>query len=104
MRIIDWSSDVCSSDLVDQRLASIEGPIARIDLSAVSEIDTVGAWLSCRLTRQHGAQITGASARAQRLLNAVEHCESEHEFEPPVEPFWLRVPRRMGIQIGRAHV
>lgn len=86
---------------VDQRLASIEGPIARIDLTAISEIDTVGAWLACRLTRQHGAQIVGASARAMRLLSAVENCESEHEFEPPTEPFWLRIPREMGILVGK---
>src|SRR3546814_10306270 len=30
MRISDWSSDVCSSDLVKKAVANVEGPLARV--------------------------------------------------------------------------
>ena len=86
---------------VDQRLPSISVQVARIDLSAITEIDTVGAWIACRLASQHKAEVVGGSARAIRLLKAVENCESAHEFEPPMEPFWLRVPRSMGVLVGK---
>ena len=52
---------------VDKELRELEGPVAALDLSHVSEIDTVGAWLACTLAGRLGADITGANAAASLL-------------------------------------
>lgn len=41
---------VSSLGLTDQRLRHITDPVARIDLSAVTAMDTVGAWTVWRLS------------------------------------------------------
>ena len=68
---------VSSVGAIDQDLRALEGPIERIDLSDVSEIDTVGAWLACSVASHHDAEITGASDRAERLLGALEGISSD---------------------------
>src|SRR3954447_16811012 len=59
------------------RLDSI-GPIATLDLSRIDRIDTVGAWIVTRTVNQHGAKVVGASAEAQRLLDALAEDKSEY--------------------------
>lgn len=62
---------VSSIAVLDHRLRAMSEPIARIDLSAVEEIDTVGAWTAWRMAELHGAAIVGASEKASRLITAV---------------------------------
>jgi len=62
---------VSSVGELDVRLRELAGPVARIDLSGVPAIDTVGAWIVARLAEEHGATVTGASQEAQRLIAAV---------------------------------
>ncbi|RXZ64113.1 ABC transporter permease [Pelagerythrobacter rhizovicinus] len=81
---------------VDGELREIEDDLATIDLSNVSEIDTVGAWVTCSLARRHDAEIIGASERAQRLLKAVEAAGEGADIHPPRPPAWERVPGRVG--------
>jgi phospholipid/cholesterol/gamma-HCH transport system permease protein len=81
---------------VDQDLRGIERDLAVIDLSGVSEIDTVGAWIASSLAARHGAQITGASERAQRLLKAVGQLGEGAEIRPERVPVYLRVPSEVG--------
>src|SRR3546814_16259983 len=38
MRISDWSSDVCSSDLVDDRVGARERPLQRADALVVGQV------------------------------------------------------------------
>lgn len=87
---------------IDQDLRALEGPIARIELSAVSEIDTVGAWMACSLAAGHGAEITGADDRAKRLIGALEHLHSEQEIAAPRAPVWERVPVAMAEKVFHA--
>ncbi|WP_427968481.1 MlaE family lipid ABC transporter permease subunit [Altererythrobacter sp.] len=84
---------------IDQNLDAIGDSISAIDLSQVSEIDTVGAWVICRLSRQHSAQVVGASERAQRLIDAVGASSSEAEIRPPRLPLWERASERMGLWV-----
>jgi len=93
---------VSSIGAIDDDLDAIIGPFATIDLSEVSEIDTVGAWIATRLARQHGAEITGASARAQRLIRAVQQSASQEPAEPVHEPIWQWLPLFMGIKAEQA--
>ena len=66
---------VSSIGVVDRHLRHYDEPVARVDLSEVSEIDTVGAWTAWRVARDHEAEITGASDQAQRLIAAVSHSK-----------------------------
>jgi len=64
-----------------------------IDIAAVTEIDTAGAWLVCRLAQGWGAKVTGASDKAARLIAAVISTSStlaqptglpSFQFNPPI--------------------
>ncbi|TMM48717.1 ABC transporter permease [Qipengyuania marisflavi] len=87
---------------VEDDLQDLDGPIATIDVSQVTEIDTVGAWIANRLSRQHSAEITGASERAQRLMNALGEDFDEEEIAAPRLPFATRVPEAMGEKVFNA--
>ena len=56
---------------LDEDLRALAGPIGIIDIAGVSEIDTAGAWLVCRLARGWNARLAGASDKASRLIAAV---------------------------------
>ena len=58
-----------------------EIPLAQIDIAAVPEIDTAGAWLVARLARDTGAHITGESDKARRLLSAVAQATAHTRAE-----------------------
>ncbi|MEM7689095.1 MAG: MlaE family lipid ABC transporter permease subunit [Pseudomonadota bacterium] len=88
---------------LDRQMRGALDNVKRIDLSGVEEIDTVGAFLACQLASDHQAEITGASPRAQRLLDAVEgagaHIDHSANRE---EPVWERVPMALGQQVFEA--
>ena len=75
---------------IDQDLRVLDGPIGTIDLSAISEIDTVGAWVACSLSKTHDAEIVGASDRAKRLVGALEGMSVEEDITAPRLPVWER--------------
>jgi len=84
---------------LERDLQALSGPIAAVDLTAVSEIDTVGAWVVCRLAREHQADITGASAAAERLLGAVRGIDATCDMRPARLPVWERVPVALGEKV-----
>ena len=65
---------------IDHELRDLETPLASVDLANVTEMDTVGAWIAWRIARDHGAQITGASETAARLIDAVKSSASDAEI------------------------
>ncbi|MFU7528837.1 MlaE family lipid ABC transporter permease subunit [Qipengyuania sp. ASV99] len=87
---------------LDAQLQHVAEPLSAIDLAEVSQIDTVGAWITCRLAVQHGAEITGAGSRARRLLDAVEGAGRPGGTPPDRVPVWERVPIAMGEQVYAA--
>ncbi|MGE3693190.1 MAG: MlaE family lipid ABC transporter permease subunit [Novosphingobium sp.] len=56
---------------LDRRLEALTEHVTRIDLSRVSDIDTAGAWIAHRFSRDWQAEVTGASDEARRLIAAV---------------------------------
>ena len=72
------------------------GPIATLDLSAIDRIDTVGAWIVTRTAAEHGAKITGASAEAERLLEALASDKSEYRVHRDRRPAWVRMLEQVG--------
>jgi phospholipid/cholesterol/gamma-HCH transport system permease protein len=68
---------------LDRAMRQEEPAFATLDIGAVGEIDTAGAWLVWRLARDAGAQITGASVQAERLIGAIKTCSGV----APVTPY-----------------
>lgn len=87
---------VSSVGQIDGGLRAVEGPVARLDLSQVSEIDTVGAWVAWRLARDSGAEIVGASTKAARLIAAVRGSKGDTAITPERHPVAQRVAGTVG--------
>ncbi|WP_380872826.1 sulfate transporter [Sphingomonas sp. DBB INV C78] len=84
-------------DLPD-RLDTLADPPARIDLSGVGRIDTVGAWLVHKLARDSGAQLEGASKDAALLIDQVAQADQPVQ----VRPDYVFPLARVLAQIGRS--
>ncbi|GAA4051455.1 MlaE family ABC transporter permease [Parerythrobacter jejuensis] len=67
---------------IDKDIREIEVGFTLVDLTEVTEIDTVGAWLACTVARDNGADVTGASERGQRLMDAVGASENDSVMVP----------------------
>ena len=88
---------------IDEDLRHLDGPIATVDISGVNEIDTVGAWLALNIATGHEAEITGASERAQRLIDALDGLGGDAEdLSAPRLPLFQRVPQAMGEKVYNA--
>ena len=99
--------NVAGVGALDARLRALAGPFATVDLSQVTAIDTVGAWIAWRLARDTGAEITGESEEAGRLIKAVSRSEGEHAIEPDRAELVERVPEAVGglvVGIGEGTV
>ena len=93
---------VATIGLVEPDLDPTENSATRIDLSRLTEIDTAGAWLISRTAERSGAEITGASQRAQRLIDAVGGLGFDGDVRAPRAALLTRVPERIGEMIGKA--
>ena len=80
---------------LDRRLEAATGQVDRLDLSQVTQIDTAGAWIAWRFSRDWQAELTGASDEAKRLIAAVSQArgddepEGEHEGPLVITSGWL---------------
>ncbi len=80
----DGSVNLCLSGVLlinkmaelERNLQGVSGNIASVDISGVSQLDTVGAWLVYRTARQYDAKIIGADSNASRLIAAVSDIDS----------------------------
>jgi phospholipid/cholesterol/gamma-HCH transport system permease protein len=82
---------VDSIGLIERDLRSYDGHLAAIDIAAVDDIDTVGAWIVARLANEHDAEIEGANDTAERLLKAVQTAEGGANVHPDRAPLVERV-------------
>ena len=87
---------VSSIGLIDRRLREFDQAVKRVDLSGVSEIDTVGAWTAWRVARDKDAEITGASEQAERLIAAIRESKGTADISPPRPDMIQRVPEAVG--------
>src|SRR3546814_13534867 len=103
MRISDWSSDVCSSDLEDGDVLVVTkldrlGRNAMDVASTVADLDRMGVRVHCLALG--GVDLTSSTGKlTMRVINAV----AEFERERPIErtQAGLRRPRAEGQAIGR---
>lgn len=84
---------------LDRRLAGADPAFARLDISAVEDIDTSGAWLVLRLAESQSAEITGASDKARRLMEALSDIRDTESAPPEQENLLRRTLRELGIII-----
>ncbi len=96
---------VSSLGALDTRLRAMDQPVARIDLSGVERIDTVGAWIAWRTAERTGAEIFGGTPEADRLIGAISKADDNREPIAAVRlPVLSRVPARVGeTMIGLGH-
>ncbi len=87
---------VSAIGVVDRRLRTLDRPVSEVDLSKVTDIDTVGAWLAFRLAREHDAAIVGADERAERLIAAVGEAKGDTPLRPHRPELLTRVPGAVG--------
>jgi phospholipid/cholesterol/gamma-HCH transport system permease protein len=78
-------------------IQAIDGKIATVDISAVTHIDTIGAWLVYSLADRHGAALTGADDDARRLISAVSAGKDKEVplRQEPVPPL-IRILDQIG--------
>jgi len=84
---------------LDARLREL-GPVRGVDLSGVTAIDTVGAWLAWRTARDGDAEITGESEEARRLIEAVSRSRAEVDVAAPRPELAERVPEAVGEMVS----
>ena len=70
------------------RLDRVDGQVARVDLSAVDRMDTVGAWVVHRFAARHNAAVDGLDADSQQLFDHVVGAE---------QPVSMPAKRRHGL-------
>jgi phospholipid/cholesterol/gamma-HCH transport system permease protein len=81
-----------------QRLDELEASPDRIDLGAVERMDTVGAWLVHRLSRDHSIEIVGADEEQAHLLHQIAAADRSVDERPDeLSPF-----RRVLDHVGAA--
>lgn len=73
------------------------GPLDEVDVSGVTHLDTVGAWLLHRLGRDHpGCQISGLAESGERLVQAVAVADRHVAIHHERQPFVRRELQRVG--------
>ncbi len=79
-----------------QRLADYDGKVARIDLSGIERIDTVGAWVVHRFAREKQAEIDGLSGDTAHLFEQVEESDQAVAMRPEHVGAFQRVAGEVG--------
>lgn len=82
-----------------ERLREVASDRVVVDLSGVGRMDTVGAWLVYKLSRDHNAEITGTNEEQAKLLEQVAAADMPVKVRPdPTNPF-QRVLGQMGSAV-----
>ena len=81
---------------VDERLNAVTSDRPLVDLSGVERMDTVGAWLIYKLTRDRDAEIVGASEEHSSLLEQVAKADQPVKVRPDRTPGFQRVLAQLG--------
>lgn len=82
-----------------ERLRAFEGEISHIDLSGVTRIDTVGAWLVHRFAAEHDAVVAGLDADGENLLSQVSHADQPVAVHPAHVGSFTRVVGEIGLAV-----
>jgi phospholipid/cholesterol/gamma-HCH transport system permease protein len=98
----------CTGSITIARAASTQRELdaapdpLTIDLSGVSKMDTVGAWLIYRATRDRGAKVVGASADVEGLLKQVAEADHPAKVRPEEPSSTVRILREIGEWVSES--
>jgi phospholipid/cholesterol/gamma-HCH transport system permease protein len=81
---------------VTEGLDKLDGERIQIDLSDVERMDTVGAWVIYKLSRDRNAEVVGASEEQQVLLEHVSKADQPVKVRPDRTPPVQRVLSQVG--------
>jgi phospholipid/cholesterol/gamma-HCH transport system permease protein len=99
-RVLRFSGNLTLARLgrLPERLNAVEGDRPLIDLSEVGRMDTVGAWLIYKLTRDRDAEVVNANEEQSSLLAQVAGADVPVKVHPDrTNPF-----QRVLLQMGSA--
>ena len=94
-------------DNLPDRLDAFGGQVARVDLSGIDRIDTVGAWLVHRFAARHGARVEGLDPDSQHLFDQVVSAEQPVALRPARANGFVRLAAEVGeaaVMTGRTLV
>lgn len=86
-----------------REIAEVPDPLT-IDLSGVTRMDTVGAWLVYRTVRDRDARVVGASEEADSLLKQVAKADKPVRVRPEERAGFIRVLKELGEWVTEAGV
>jgi phospholipid/cholesterol/gamma-HCH transport system permease protein len=82
----------------EREIAAQPDPLT-LDLSEVSRMDTVGAWLVHRTVRDRGARVVGASPEAKALLEQVAEADNPVRVHAELPGGFVGMLRELGLWI-----
>ncbi len=91
---------ICHIGQIDDKLRNLDTQADILDISDISLMDTVGAWLIQRTAEQSDAKIVGANSDASRLLEELSHGTSSELSQDQ----YVSAPVRFFSDIGESAV
>ncbi|WP_404367066.1 ABC transporter permease [Sphingomonas sp. MMS24-J45] len=82
-----------------ERLRAFDGAVARVDLSAIERMDTVGAWLIHRFAAEHDAEVVGLDSDGEHLLAQVSNADQPVAVRPAHVGSFTRVVGEIGAAV-----
>ena len=103
-RVLRFSGALTLQQLGDlpARVEQVSRDKPRIDLTDVSAMDTVGAWLVHRLADRTGGEVEGANNEQTSLMEVVSQADHPAKVRPDRTPPLYRVLDEMGASVIRA--
>jgi phospholipid/cholesterol/gamma-HCH transport system permease protein len=103
-KVLHLSGDLTLARLDDvpRRLDASAGTQPIVDLSNVTAMDTVGAWLVHKLVRDHGARVVNSSPEQKALIEQLGEVDQPVKTRPDHLPPLYRVLGEIGESVGVA--
>ena len=97
-RVLRFSGNLTlsRSRAISRELDAIEDERLRIDLSEVERMDTVGAWLIHKLSRDRDVELVGVSEDQRTLIDNVAAADRPVKLRPDGPPPFLRTVMLIG--------
>jgi len=103
-RVLRFSGNLTLARIghLPERLNELNGEHVLVDLSDVGRMDTVGAWLIYKLTRDSKAEVTGANEEQATLLEQVGNADVPVKVRPDRSSPLSRVLGQIGTATSNA--
>jgi phospholipid/cholesterol/gamma-HCH transport system permease protein len=102
--VVRFTGDLSLARLgtLPDRLSAYQGRVARIDLSGIDRLDTIGAWVVHRFAAKHDAAVEGLGEDDRHLFDQVEHADQAVAVRPQAVTPFKRVLGEVGMAVSTA--